>query len=77
MSAASSNRIWAIIEADSGGVFRSDDAGQTWKRVNADRNLRQRAWYYTKIHADPKDTNVVYVNNVSFQKSTNGGRKIR
>jgi len=77
VSGASSNRLWANIEADSGGVFRSDDAGKTWQRVNSDRNLRQRAWYYTKIHADPKDTNVVYDNNVSFMKSTDGGKTFR
>ena len=77
VSAANSNRLWANIEADSGGVFRSDDGGRTWLRVNADRSLRQRAWYYTKIHADPKDTNVVYDNNVSFMKSVDGGKTFR
>jgi photosystem II stability/assembly factor-like uncharacterized protein len=77
VSGANSNRLWANIEADSGGVFRSDDAGKTWQRVNADRSLRQRAWYYTKIHADPKDTNVVYDNNVSFMKSVDGGKTFR
>ena len=77
VSGANSNRIYAIIEADSGGVFRSDNGGQTWQRTNGDRSLRQRAWYYTKIHADPKDTNVVYVNNVSFQVSRDGGKTFR
>ncbi|MCU0625965.1 MAG: glycosyl hydrolase [Gemmatimonadaceae bacterium] len=77
VSGANSKRVFAIIEADSGGVFRSDDAGETWTRVNDERKLRQRAWYYSKIHADPKDTNVVYVNNVSFQKSTDGGKTWR
>jgi len=77
VSGGNSNRVWANIEADSGGVFRSDDAGATWQRTNNDRNLRQRAWYYTKIHADSKDTNVVYVNNVSFMKSTDGGKTFR
>ena len=77
VSAANPNRIFAIIEADSGGVYRSDDAGATWTRTNADRSLRQRAWYYTKIHADPRDTNIVYVNNVNFQKSTDGGKTFR
>jgi photosystem II stability/assembly factor-like uncharacterized protein len=77
VSAANPNRVFAIIEADSGGVYRSDDAGSTWMRTNADRSLRQRAWYYTKIHADPKDTNIVYVNNVNFQKSTDGGKTFR
>jgi photosystem II stability/assembly factor-like uncharacterized protein len=77
VSAANPNRVFAIIEADSGGVYRSDDAGATWTRTNSDRSLRQRAWYYTKIHADPKDTNVVYVNNVNFQKSTDGGKTFK
>ena len=42
------------IEADDGGVFLSDDAGATWKLVNDDRRLRQRAFYYTRIYADPQ-----------------------
>ncbi|MEP6617700.1 MAG: glycosyl hydrolase [bacterium] len=77
VSAANPRRVFAIVEADSGGVYRSDDAGATWQRTNADRALRQRAWYYSKIHADPKDTNVVYVNNVNFSKSTDGGKTFR
>ncbi|MFL5607395.1 MAG: WD40/YVTN/BNR-like repeat-containing protein [Gemmatimonadaceae bacterium] len=77
VSGANPNRVFAIIEADSGGVYRSNDAGATWTRTNSDRSLRQRAWYYTKIHADTKDTNVVYVNNVNFQKSTDGGKTFR
>src|SRR5262249_42569506 len=77
VSGANSNRLWANIEADSGGVFRSNDGGNTWQLVNTDRNLRQRAWYYTKIHAHPKDTNVVYDNNVGLMKSVDGGRTFR
>jgi photosystem II stability/assembly factor-like uncharacterized protein len=67
------SRVWAIIEADSGGVFRSDDAGATWTRINDDRNLRQRAWYYTRIFAGPTDSNEVYVLNVAFHRSRDGG----
>ncbi len=71
---ADPNRLYAIIEAHEGGVFRSDDGGKTWRRVNDDRNLRQRAWYYSHIVADPKDPDVVYVLNVGFWKSKDGGR---
>ncbi|MDX2191745.1 MAG: glycosyl hydrolase [Gemmatimonadales bacterium] len=77
VSPAKPKRLWALIEADSGGVFRSDDGGDTWTRVNDERKLRQRAWYYSKIYADPKDTNIVYASNVSFHKSTDGGRTWR
>ncbi len=71
---ADPNRLYAIVEAHEGGVFRSNDGGKTWRRVNDDRNLRQRAWYYNHIMADPKDPDVVYVLNVGFWKSKDGGR---
>ena len=77
VSPANPRRIWAQIEADSGGTYRSDDAGATWQFLNGDRNLRQRAWYYSRIVADPKDTNVVYGLNVSFFRSTDGGKTFR
>jgi photosystem II stability/assembly factor-like uncharacterized protein len=74
LTAANPNRVYAIIEADSGGVFRSDDAGATWQFLNGNRDMRQRAWYYTRIFADPKDANVVHVLNVSPFTSRDGGR---
>jgi photosystem II stability/assembly factor-like uncharacterized protein len=71
--------VWAIIDAELGkkGVFRSDDAGATWTRVNENANLTQRPWYYHHIFADPKDRNTVYVLNVGFWKSTDGGTTFR
>lgn len=75
VSPVDSNRVWAIIEANEGGVFRSDDAGKTWTRTNEDRKLRQRAFYYTRIYADPQDKETVYVLNVDFWKSTDGGEE--
>ncbi len=74
VSPVNSDRVWAIVEAEEGGVFRSDDGGANWTRVNEDRSLRQRAWYYTHIYADPQHENTVYVLNVRFWKSTDGGR---
>lgn len=74
VSAANSDRIYAMIENEQGGLYRSDDAGISWERLNDSRDLRQRAWYFSRITADPKDANVVYVQNVSFHKSTDGGK---
>ena len=74
VSGANHDRVWAIVEAEDGGVFRSDDGGATWRRTNEERNLRQRAWYYTHIHADPKDPETVYVLNTGFYRSVDGGR---
>src|SRR5258706_3599547 len=71
---ANHDRVWAIGEADSGGVFRSDAGGGTWGRTNDERNLRQRAGYYSHIHADPKDPETVYVLNTSLYRSVDGGR---
>ncbi|MBI3983336.1 MAG: glycosyl hydrolase, partial [Gemmatimonadetes bacterium] len=70
------NRVWTIIDAELGtkGVFRSEDGGATWTRVNDDANLTQRPWYYHHIFADPKDANTVYVLNTGLWKSTDGGR---
>ncbi len=74
VSGADSNRVFAIVENADGGVFRSDDAGGTWTRVNQERNLRQRAFYYTHIFADPKNRDTVYVLNTGFYRSTDGGK---
>jgi photosystem II stability/assembly factor-like uncharacterized protein len=74
VSASNPDNLYAIIEAEDGGVFRSTNAGETWKRVNNERKLRQRAWYYTRIQADPVDEDIVYVMNVDFHKSKDGGK---
>lgn len=74
VSPADPNRLWAIVEAEDGGVFRTDNGGDSWVKVNEDRNLRQRAWYYTRIYADPKSVDTVYVLNTGFYKSSDGGR---
>ncbi|MFK5890745.1 MAG: glycosyl hydrolase [Flavobacteriaceae bacterium] len=74
VSPADSNRIWAIVEANEGGVFRSDDAGKTWKITNNKRKLRQRAFYYSRIYADPWDKETVYCLNTNLYKSTDSGK---
>ncbi len=76
-SAAKADLVWAMVEAEpDGGLFRSDDAGKTWRRVNEDRRLRQRAWYYTHVYADPKNSETVYILNTGFYKSMDGGRNL-
>ncbi|NNF75090.1 MAG: glycosyl hydrolase [Flavobacteriaceae bacterium] len=75
VSSVNNQRVWAIVEnKDKGGLYRSDDGGETWTQVNSERKLRQRAWYYTRVYADTKDVNKVYVLNVRYHKSTDGGR---
>ncbi|HEY2740431.1 MAG TPA: glycosyl hydrolase, partial [Thermoanaerobaculia bacterium] len=65
--------LYALVEAADGGVFRSTDGGATWKKTNDERDLRQRAWYYSRIFADPADVEAVYVPNVQFHRSKDGG----
>ena len=73
--AANSERVYALIEAkEGGGLYRSDDGGDTWDLANGSHSLFQRAWYYMHVIADPQDANTVYVLDVEFLKSTDGGR---
>lgn len=76
VSPADPDRVWALIEAEDpdGGLWRSDDGGDTWRRVNRDRDLRQRAWYYTYIEAHPTERNTLWGMNASFFKSIDGGK---
>src|SRR5438876_1155504 len=74
VSGADPNRIYAIIEAKEGGLYRSDDAGQHWSRVNEDGRFRQRAWYFSKVYADPKSADTVYLLNTGLFRSVDGGK---
>ncbi|HKS07790.1 MAG TPA: glycosyl hydrolase [Gemmatimonadaceae bacterium] len=76
VSGADPNRVYALVENDNGGLFSSDNAGATWTLVNSNRNIRQRAFYYTHIAADPKAKETVYMLNVSAYRSTDGGKTI-
>lgn len=77
VSPANSQRVWVIQETakeEDGGVYRSDDGGKSFRRINREHKLRQRHWYYTRIFADPQDEHTVYVVNVGFHKSIDGGK---
>ena len=74
ISPVNSDRVWTIIEANDGGVFRSDNGGETWIKTSSNRALRQRAWYYTRIYADTQNEDRVYVLNVGFWRSNDGGK---
>jgi photosystem II stability/assembly factor-like uncharacterized protein len=75
-SGAQEGVVWAMVEAHEGGLFRSDNGGATWRRVNQDQRIRQRAWYYSHVYADPKNAETVYLLNTGFYKSIDGGRTL-
>ncbi len=74
VSPVNANRLWAMVENKDGGLFRSEDAGETWQRVSENAAIRQRPWYYNRVYADTQSENTVYVLNVQFHKSIDGGR---
>ncbi len=77
ISPANPQRMWVIIETaeeKDGGVYRSEDGGTSWTRINRNHNLRQRAWYYNHINAHPAEQNTVFVMNAGFYKSIDGGK---
>jgi photosystem II stability/assembly factor-like uncharacterized protein len=74
VSRANPDRIWAIVEADQGGLYRSEDQGKTWALVNGSRILQARSWYYMRVAADPKNADVVYVMNAPILKSIDAGK---
>ncbi|MGA8938807.1 MAG: hypothetical protein WB439_06555 [Acidobacteriaceae bacterium] len=76
-SPARSGSVWAIVEAKDGGIFHSDDAGATWKKVNSQREIKQRAWYYSRIFADPRNPDTMYALNTSFYRSIDGGHTFK
>ncbi len=75
VSGGDSYRVYALVEAEKGGLYRSDDGGDSWQLVNDDHRFRQRAWYFTHAFADPKSVDTVYVLNTGLFRSTDGGRK--
>ena len=74
VSGADGNRVYAIIEAEKGGIYRSEDGGESWHLINPDHRYTQRAWYFHHIFADPKSADTVYVLNTGVSRSTDGGK---
>jgi photosystem II stability/assembly factor-like uncharacterized protein len=72
-----SRRIYALIEAEKGGLYRSDDAGESWKLMNGGHYLRQRAWYFSQVAVDPGNPDVVWCSNVRLLKSVDGGKTFK
>jgi photosystem II stability/assembly factor-like uncharacterized protein len=69
------SRIYAWVQADpqAGGIYRSNNGGQTWKRVNHEPRIWGRAWDFACLRVDPRNPDVVYAANTSTYRSTDGG----
>ena len=73
VSAVDHDQVWAIVENEQYGVYHSADGGDTWSRVSTMNDLTQRPWYFSQLFADPKSVNTLYVLNVRFFRSIDGG----
>lgn len=69
-------RVYALIEAQEGGLFRSDDGGRTWIRASGHHALRQRAWYYSTLTVDSRNPDVVWFPQVPLLRTIDGGKTI-
>jgi len=74
VSPANPDRLYAIVEAENGGLYRSDDAGKNWRLMTGDRLIQTRSWYYMHVSADPNNPDVVWISNAPLLKSIDGGR---
>ncbi len=77
VSRAQSGLVWAMIENERGGLYKSDNGGKSWTRVNQDKNIRQRPWYFSRVYADPMNPDVVYVLNVGWYRSKDAGKSFQ
>src|SRR5439155_7098765 len=69
-----SKRVYALIEAEEGGLFRSNDGGESFERINTHRALRQRPWYFSTLTVHPRNADVVFFPQVPLLKSVDGGK---
>jgi photosystem II stability/assembly factor-like uncharacterized protein len=74
---SNNQRVYAYIEADKGGLYRSDDGGDKWELVNPGHYLRQRAWYFSTFAVDPSNADIVYFSTVRLLKSVDGGKTFK
>ena len=77
VSASNPERVYALVESEKGGLLKSDDAGETWTNISTDQNIRQRAWYYSRIFVDPKNPDIVYALNANLYRITDGGKTLK
>jgi photosystem II stability/assembly factor-like uncharacterized protein len=70
-------RVYALIEAEKGGLYASQNGGESWDRVNGGRYLTQRAWYYSTLTIDPTNPEVIWVPQVPLLKSIDGGKNFQ
>src|SRR6202035_3919217 len=74
---SNTDKIYALVENAKGGLFMSEDGGETWVLTSSDNNIRQRAWYYNKIYVDPKNEDLLYCLNVECMRSLDGGKTFK
>ena len=77
VSASNPERVYALVESEKGGLLKSDDYGETWTNISTDQNIRQRAWYYSRIFVDPKNPDIVYGLNANMYRITDGGKSLK
>ena len=77
VAATDSQRVYALIESEKGGLFRSDDGGESFSLANPHRALRQRAWYYSTLTIDPTNADIVWFPQVPLLKTIDGGKTIQ
>lgn len=72
---ADPNRVYAMVDAGTkeGGLYRSDDAGASWKLMDNESRIWNRGWYFESVTVDPNDANTLYAINTTVYKSTDGG----
>ncbi len=77
ISPADSKRIFAMIEAEKGGLYRSDDGGENWSLACEEHTIRRRPWYFSTLTADPTNANVIWAPNVPLMRSLDAGKSFQ